>query len=116
VTASAHTSNPEQEHHFEGSEPLNSSDKEAFKTEQVRVYPNPATDVVTVSLTMPKTVKAEIDIADMSGRVLLHQDKEKANAGQPQYELHVDQLPAGIYNLRVKTEDRTFTQKLTIVH
>lgn len=59
----------------------------------VNVYPNPATDMVTVLLPAPGTAGSVFRLMDISGRVI----RETSLEGIQQYGFYVNHLPKGIY-------------------
>jgi hypothetical protein len=66
------------------------------------IYPNPASDHVTISL--PDGLRIEqMILLDVSGRVV-----NKSNDAR----LAIEELPAGLYNLQVQTNKGRFVQKL----
>ena len=72
----------------------------SLSVDKVRVYPNPATDVVRVNGATP----SEIVITNLAGAVVARE----ANASA----VEVADLNAGIYLMTVTTEEGTFTTKL----
>ncbi|TZF98788.1 T9SS type A sorting domain-containing protein (plasmid) [Chryseobacterium panacisoli] len=71
--------------------------------EEVSVYPNPAIDFIQIN--SPGTVKS-IEIYDESGKLI----KSKTNSNK----IDVKGLPAGLYMVHIKTEERNFTEKVII--
>ena len=78
----------------------------AATANEVSLYPNPAQDVVTVSLGQLPAVGARVTVADMMGRVVLS-DKLGANG-----ELSVAQLQTGTYIVTVETGGQKISRKL----
>lgn len=70
----------------------------------IKMYPNPASDVLTVS-TEDVSLKA-VELIDSRGQ-LLNQWKQ----ANPVLQIPVDQLPAGIYFLRLTTAEGFITRK-----
>lgn len=58
------------------------------------VYPNPASDLVNVNLGERATTKGQLEITDLSGRVVLKSD---VLPGYAIYQLQVSSLPQGMY-------------------
>ena len=75
-------------------------------TSEVSLYPNPAQDVVTVSLGQLPAAGARVTVADMMGRLVLS-DKLGANG-----ELSIAQLQAGTYIVTVETGGQKISRKL----
>ncbi len=73
---------------------------EAFAAWQL--YPNPATDRVTVSLTAPRSRKATLRLIDALGRV--HQEQIlELSAGQQTTEISLEDLPEGLYQVELRS-------------
>ena len=68
-----------------------------YEAIDLNVYPNPASDVITISGTMDKDV---LSIFDISGRLIL-----KTNAIGDSIYLRIDFLPEGIYLLKIERGD-----------
>jgi hypothetical protein len=66
----------------------------ASSTGQVRIFPNPATDVLY--LEWNDFDPAQLEVVDAAGRVMLSRSLEA-----PLYQLDVSMLPAGVYFLRL---------------
>lgn len=81
----------------------------------IRVYPNPATEKVTVSFAAPQyEVKTLYELSDMRGRILLYE-----NAALPPGEhtrtIDLSRLRAGVYYLRVVSGCRSTEQKIVVI-
>ena len=76
------------------------------------VYPNPATDKVTVKLEQALSLNSEIKILDLSGRIVLQQ---KINAGQQNINLAVDKLSSGRYFIKISNGNETINHSFNIV-
>lgn len=81
---------------------------------QLSVYPNPASESVTVSLPQLSGGPVWIDIVDGAGRLVSQQDYLRIGQSTVK-EVSVADLPAGIYHLSVRTDSgraaRTFVKK-----
>ncbi len=79
------------------------------------VYPNPATDQLTVQLTVRLGVaqpgEGQLVLTDPLGRVVRRQGLP---AGSPQATLDVRGLPQGLYLLRVQQAGQTYSRKVVI--
>ncbi len=80
----------------------------------VIVYPNPATYVVTVSLTLPETNSIKIEMLDMLGRRVNAMVPGKKGAGNYRFQINTDHLAAGMYLIRISIGDKTITKKVQI--
>lgn len=75
----------------------------------VTIYPNPATSEFTIAL--PKTMKAEIRIFDITGKLLIY---EADTLISNKHTVDVSSLSSGTYFVRLNTEEGTATKKLLI--
>lgn len=75
----------------------------------VTIYPNPATSEFTIAL--PKTMKAEIRIFDITGKLLIYEADAMIAT---KHTVNVSSLSSGTYFVRVNSEEGTATKKLLI--
>ena len=78
---------------------------EAF---DIHIYPNPASIKINVDLTLFGGELVSIELYDALGRKL----KAFANIKSDQYSINRDNLPKGIYFLKVISKDKSFCKKL----
>lgn len=70
----------------------------AATQEQIRIFPNPTTDILNISL--PKNVSnPQIIVTDVTGRSM----PIAASLASSGYTINTAQLPTGMYLLRVRT-------------
>jgi hypothetical protein len=80
----------------------------------MKAYPNPATDVLNVSLTLAQNDGAmDLRMVDQAGRTLMHQSLS-ASQGFQSHTLNVSTLASGIYYLHATSENHTSTQKVVV--
>lgn len=75
---------------------------------QLRLYPNPATDVLQIQ--SPETPVIAVEISDLAGRKV-YASVQNASV----FDLSVRQLPAGAYFVQVFTEKGKVVRKLNII-
>lgn len=80
---------------------------------QVKVFPNPADDLVKVFIRSQQNGPVSIQLFSLDGRLLSQQNLELMS-GSLQTQLQVGNLPSGVYFLQVVGADRIHTEKLTI--
>ena len=77
------------------------------------VMPNPASDVIFADVALEAPAKANITLADYTGRVIdINTYQSLANG---RYEFDISELPAGSYILRLATEEGSKTRKFVVV-
>ena len=74
------------------------------------IYPNPAKDKATLSLT-GLTANAKIIVSDLQGRIIQTEDLQ---AGTETYELNTGNYASGVYYIRILCGNNSNTQKLII--
>ncbi len=81
-----------------------------YSSNEMVVYPNPASDVITISFGKVDASQVEITLFDLSGRLV---SNEVLNLNGSSVEVSVNQLPAGVYTLKVKAGTDVFFTKIT---
>ncbi|MFM2285095.1 MAG: hypothetical protein RLZZ543_592, partial [Bacteroidota bacterium] len=80
----------------------------ALQTEEVNVFPNPANDIVNIHTgTFSQPVKVEI--LNMLGAAVLKKTLHTSTS-----QLNVDELPRGIYYLRINQNGKEHLRKLVL--
>ena len=79
------------------------------------IYPNPASDMTHVYFNLRQRGKAELQVADLSGRVLW-QTSGMYNAGRNVRDMIVDQLPQGLYFINLSAGANRETFKLNVLY
>ena len=74
------------------------------------IYPNPAKDKATLSLT-GLTANAKIIVSDLQGRII---QTENLQAGTETYELNTSNYASGVYYIRILCGNNVNTQKLIV--
>ena len=73
---------------------------------EFNIYPNPTTDLVNVST---KENIVGYQLYDFSGKLLT----EKTKVDKKEVKINLESYPKGIYLLNIKTDKRSYTQKIT---
>ena len=76
-----------------------------FEHGSVSVYPNPASEMVTLNFSLNKAGNITVQLFDILGKQVKNMDLGTAYEGENQYQLHVGNLANGIYILRLKAGD-----------
>jgi len=79
-------------------------------------YPNPATNELVVKCYLETKDHVTIDILNIEGKVSKRLYTGWMEAGYSPLRYSVADLPAGIYQLRMKSSERVMTQKLVVQH
>lgn len=70
----------------------------------VVLYPNPASDNITLNFELTQGSDVVLEIIDLSGRVIFVQSENNLQAGIQRAELSLDEFASGSYVLRLATE------------
>lgn len=81
---------------------------------KVLVYPNPATDVAVVSLNMEYAAEVNISMTDAVGRVV-YSSAQNLTGGRHDVTVNTTSFAPGIYNVTIKTEKGSLTERLSVV-
>ncbi len=71
---------------------------------QMRLYPNPASESITLDFFFLKPQKATLTLLGTDGKVIIHETDHEMGTGFQKKEMNVSNLAPGIYLLRFETE------------
>lgn len=89
-------------------------EKTSEKEGIVSIVPNPVTESAVLNFNLEKSSKIQLDIYDCNGRLIKTVSNKRHAAGTNSININVADLPAGIYMLRLQTDDYSNTQRLII--
>jgi hypothetical protein len=76
----------------------------------LEAFPNPATNAVNVRFSTPLTSPSSLCLFNSAGRLVL-----SSRVRTSSFVLHTSSLPAGIYYLRLTSDERTMSRRVAIV-
>lgn len=82
--------------------------------EEIKVFPNPAKETVSVTYEITRASEVEIQLLSIIGETLSIL-KQKSDPGQHHFQLPSGHLPKGTYMIRVKINGHTTVRKLIIL-
>jgi hypothetical protein len=82
-----------------------------FNQVQLDIVPNPVSGNAALRLQLPKSMQAEIQLTDLSGKVIWNQSY-KLESGNRTLKIPAENLPAGMYFLRLVGADGQQSRKL----
>jgi hypothetical protein len=85
--------------------------KEFSQQNDMFVFPNPANEILSISLNAGNAEAFNLSLSDMSGRVVM-QSETRFNGTAQVRQINISQLPAGIYNLRAVSGERSITKRI----
>ncbi len=93
------------------------TDANDFETELVDdeflVFPNPATDEITLVVPFGKHAEGLLSVVDITGKVVSSQ-KMSGDRTLKTFTMDVSQFKAGLYMINFTSGDKTYTQKLAV--
>ncbi len=97
--------------------PVNVAEFETNKLLDVKAYPNPANNIVTIEFEVDEASNIRLEIMDLSGRVVQYLEEESLFEGKHKKEISVKELPQGIYVLNIMKDGVVSgTVKLIVSH
>ncbi|HUM47252.1 MAG TPA: T9SS type A sorting domain-containing protein, partial [Chitinophagales bacterium] len=94
--------------------PQKSTDAPLSEKEIFSVYPNPVSSSAVIEFFLSNTSALKIDLFDIQGRKIKTIDEGNFEAGNYQLHFERNNLPSGIYFLRLKADTHITTQKLIV--
>ena len=96
---------------------INASNANSYR---VNIAPNPSSNVTTISFSLPQSGKISLKIVDQFGRLItvLASGDMQAGKHEIKWELNMPDsrpVPAGIYFLRMETENYSETKKISVI-
>lgn len=81
----------------------------------LNIYPNPADNFVNVDLELAEAVDVNIDVINLTGQVVSTKAPGTMTTGAHNINLNTNELPAGIYTIRIKTGDKLSVERISIM-
>jgi hypothetical protein len=82
--------------------------------ENIHIYPNPAHDNISVSYTLSEVSNTGIEVTDLNGRQVQRLFYGKQQPGEHTFSAKLDDMPAGMYFLRISSVHGAVYRKLSI--
>jgi hypothetical protein len=82
---------------------------------QSSIYPNPATDHTTIAFKLESASNVGVQVLDALGRVVYNIAEQKMNAGTQAFEINTLNFSAGIYTIKVQSENGSITERFSVV-
>ena len=81
--------------------------------EDLTIYPNPASDFVTIDFSVPQAMELNVQLTDLTGKVLKH-SRYGADQGANQLRFDLPGVAKGLYLLEINTPDGKSVRKVTV--
>lgn len=85
-----------------------------YVLQDIKIFPNPASDVTTVSFMLNTASKIQLQVTDISGRTILNVPEQLMEAGKHNMPVSTTGLPAGQYTVRLISDKEVLNQVITI--
>ncbi len=79
----------------------------------VTLYPNPATDHVSLSVSLAHPCHLEVDLSDLVGRQVMRQNYP-CTGGKNELQLDLRGLPSGVYTIRLWNQEQEMLRKVVL--
>lgn len=102
-------------HPFMGAKKQTKVNEVQGKHFNVSLAPNPAATNVTLEINVPAATTASISVTDITGKLVLAPVNTQLSAGTNKTTLDIQQIPSGMYTVKVTMDGNTVNQKLSVV-
>jgi len=82
---------------------------------KLQVYPNPTVDMFTIDFSVPERQQVQIDISDISGKLVRHLFTDHVKAGTNRLTFNRGALPAGQFIISITSNNKTITHEKLII-
>ena len=86
-------------------------DDDILDAEEVKLFPNPVVDIVTIDLSIAPQIQPTVAIIDMNGNTKWVKEKVQ----EPKVRVNVSSYAAGTYLVRISSEKGTVVKKLMVI-
>ena len=76
----------------------------------IKTFPNPVTNELNIQMDVNQFMDIELSVLNLTGQVLM-MDHRTINSGNNQFSVLTNQLPTGVYMLRMQSAEGVWTQK-----
>lgn len=81
----------------------------------LNVYPNPAREAATLEFSLSSSTQTNVSILDATGRTVAVVADGVLQQGKQKFNLPTNNLASGLYNIVIRTEGSSLTQRLSVV-
>ncbi|MCU0426481.1 MAG: T9SS type A sorting domain-containing protein [Candidatus Kapabacteria bacterium] len=93
----------------------NSEQKNTSNIPQIRAFPNPTSESVSVSVMLPAPSTLRLSLFDALGKEIVRLADNEMASGEVRYSLATTAFPAGVYTLRLQAGLRVQTERIVII-
>ncbi|MEM6270306.1 MAG: DUF4397 domain-containing protein [Bacteroidota bacterium] len=96
--------------------PVLVSATEPVENGEFGLFPNPATNNVTLRYNVEKPGEMNVTVRDLTGRVLMTQNVGTQGIGEQDINLNVSELPSGTYMVELNNDSQRLVKKVQVMH
>ncbi|MES2702009.1 MAG: T9SS type A sorting domain-containing protein [Bacteroidota bacterium] len=93
----------------------NNSGKTGGQLGNVQLYPNPAKDYASVEFNLDNKAVVQVDITDLVGHTIKAVTNQVMEAGFKKMRLSTENLPGGVYLVKIQTGKVSVTKRLVVI-
>lgn len=82
---------------------------------EINIYPNPASEKFTVSFDLKNSNLVSIEIINLAGKTVLNHSAHNFAAGTNTTDIETNDIPQGIYFVRISTPEYMVTSRLVVI-
>lgn len=82
---------------------------------KLTVSPNPAKDFTVLTFNLNESASVSLHVVDALGRTILSQNNGIMNAGIQDVKINTSNLAAGLYVVKISTDNGTITERISVV-
>jgi len=89
--------------------------KSEEKSDGYFVYPNPANSILNIQMSLSKQADHQIEITDLSGKVLSKKELKIERAGNNIYQIDISKFAEGAYLVKIVSQQKIHMEKFSII-
>lgn len=79
---------------------------------RLNIYPNPASDLLNIDLSLARETSVKMELFDLSGRLVYSNNSGNLGAGEHDLSMEVSGLRTGSYTLRITAGEEVINRKV----
>ncbi|MDP1725811.1 MAG: T9SS type A sorting domain-containing protein [Bacteroidota bacterium] len=82
---------------------------------QLIIYPNPASERFSISFELKNSNSVSIELIDLTGKIILNRNAQNFSAGENTTDIEINDIPQGIYFVRISTAESMVSSRLVVI-
>jgi hypothetical protein len=96
--------------------PTSVFDRFAGNSIDARIYPNPASNYLSISYEMEQSGEVTVEIINITGQKMMQSELGQRTSGTHVETISLDGMENGVYMIRMTTGDSMYTSKIKIAN